>query len=386
MERVLTTMMQLIRCEITGEPLPAELSAGLSDDDLASLYRLSRTHDLAHLTGAALDAHHLLPDGAVAEQFRKAIFMAVSRYEQSNYELDRLCRVWEEAKIPFIPLKGAVLRRFYPEPWMRTSCDIDVLVREADLKKAAAAVTGQLGFTPVGRGSHDVTYTAPSGVRLELHYRLVEDYFVGQAEQPLLAVWDAVSADPGSVRYAMTDEMFYYYHVAHMAKHFVYGGCGIRPFIDLFILCRRVPHDDEKRRALLLAGGLAAFEEAAVKLAAAWFSGAETDDLTGAMQNYLLSGGIYGSAENRVAVFQHKKGGRLRYLLARVFLPYSILKHQYPVLKKHKWLLPLMQVRRWCGALRRTGFKRISDEVRINQAVPAEKQAETAVLMHRLGL
>ena len=33
----------------------------------------------------------------------------------------RGCAVLEEAKIPYIPLKGTVLRDYYPEAWMRTS-------------------------------------------------------------------------------------------------------------------------------------------------------------------------------------------------------------------------------------------------------------------------
>ena len=34
----------------------------------------------------------------------------------------------KKVQIPFLPLKGSVIRQYYPEPWMRTSCDIDILV------------------------------------------------------------------------------------------------------------------------------------------------------------------------------------------------------------------------------------------------------------------
>lgn len=29
----------------------------------------------------------------------------------------------------------------------------------------------------------------------------------------------------------MKEEMFYFYHIAHLAKHFEVGGCGIRQII-----------------------------------------------------------------------------------------------------------------------------------------------------------
>ncbi|MBO4954226.1 MAG: nucleotidyltransferase family protein, partial [Clostridia bacterium] len=36
--------------------------------------------------------------------------------------------------IDFMPLKGAVIRQYYPEPWMRTSCDIDIHVKKDRLE------------------------------------------------------------------------------------------------------------------------------------------------------------------------------------------------------------------------------------------------------------
>ena len=54
----------------------------------------------------------------------------------------------------------------------------------------------------------------------------------------------------------MTDEMFYFYHIAHMAKHFEEGGCGIRPFIDLWTLDNIKDVDHDKRDELLSRGNL----------------------------------------------------------------------------------------------------------------------------------
>jgi hypothetical protein len=50
-----------------------------------------------------------------------------------KHEFERICLVLEKAKIPHIPLKGSVLRKLYKEPWLRTSCDIDILVQEETL-------------------------------------------------------------------------------------------------------------------------------------------------------------------------------------------------------------------------------------------------------------
>lgn len=388
MDNLIQTMMHLIRCEIVQEPLPAELQAGLSEDTLKQLYRLSKAHDLAHLVGSALDENHLLPnDSPIADKFRKQVFTAVYRYQQLQYELEQISRALEEAHIPFIPLKGSVLRQYYPQSWMRTSCDVDILVHEADLEKASTVLLEKLSYQQNTKGSHDIAFGTPTGMHIELHYDLIEENHInGKSEQLLKLVWDHAFCKPDSFHFYMTDEMFYYYHIAHMAKHFVIGGCGIRPFIDLWVLNHRISYDEEKRRKLLQEGGLLSFEQAAVKLSEVWLSDAEQNEVTNTMQKYVLSGGVYGNTENRVAVQQQKKGGKIRYIMSRIFLPYSILKFHYPILQKHKWLLPFMEIRRWFKLIFRGGFKRSANEMKINRMMSAEKQAETAKMMEQLGL
>ena len=120
MEKIIHAMMDLIAsevCDRTGDKSQYELT----DEELAKLYKLSKSHDLAHLVGDALTKNNLIGDGEVKAKFQRQIMLAVYRYEKINYELGRLRKVLNEAKIPFIPLKGSVLRKYYPEPWMRTS-------------------------------------------------------------------------------------------------------------------------------------------------------------------------------------------------------------------------------------------------------------------------
>ena len=112
----------LIRFEIKGDELCDEIKNLITPDILPALFKISKRHDLAHLIGDALDRNGLLPDGSEArKRFLQERNMAVYRYEQQQYELEQICAVLEDAKIPFIPLKGSVIRQYYPEPWMRTS-------------------------------------------------------------------------------------------------------------------------------------------------------------------------------------------------------------------------------------------------------------------------
>ena len=58
------------------------------------------------------------------------------------------------------------------------------------------------------------------------------------------------------------DKMFYFYHVAHMAKHFEIGGCGVRPFLDSYLLLYYAQYRTESCCQLLRKGGLLTFAKA----------------------------------------------------------------------------------------------------------------------------
>ena len=69
-------------------------------------------------------------------ELEKAELTAAWRVRNIENEQGRVRKCLEEAEIPFILLKGAVVRDFYPEAWMRTSSDIDVLVPRGELSHA----------------------------------------------------------------------------------------------------------------------------------------------------------------------------------------------------------------------------------------------------------
>ena len=189
MKRISEIMMKLIASDVCGKEINF-VNLHLSDDDLQQLYTLSKKHDLAHLVGDALIRHKLLPYGEIRTKFEKQMMTAVYRYERINYELNNLSETLNQADIPFIPLKGSVLRQYYPEPRMRTSCDIDILVHDADLDRAVILLTEQLEYRAESEQSHDIGMYSPGGVHLELHYTLIESNVVGKADEVLKAVWE----------------------------------------------------------------------------------------------------------------------------------------------------------------------------------------------------
>lgn len=387
MEKIVRAMMDLIASEVCGRE-PDWTQLRFSDEELVGLYKLSKFHDLAHLVGDALIKHDLIPEGELRSKFEKQMMVAVYRYERINYELAQIKSTLNAAEIPFLPLKGSVLRQFYPEPWMRTSCDIDVLVKEEDLDRAVQVLVEKLGCRAESRHTHDYGLYTASGVHLELHFLLVESSAADNRDPVLETVWERCKpSDHEQVWcYAMPESLFYYYHIAHMAKHFQNGGCGIRPFLDIWVLDHREAVDHAGRAALLKEGGLEIFSAACERLSQVWFAHAEADEITEQMEAFLLTGGVYGTLEHIVSIQQIKKGGKFRYAMSRIWLPYDQLVLRYPSLTGRKFLLPFYEVCRWCKLLFGGSARKSAHTLKVNFTTSQEKLDCTKKLLDSLQL
>ena len=384
-QRTIQMLFALLRSAIRGTKLTDSERENYSEDMLQDLLKLSAKHDVIHLLALGLKQNGLISeDNAEIEEY---ILKAVCRYERLRYEYDILSNALEKAQIPFLPLKGSVLRQYYPELWMRTSCDIDVLVHQNDLETAIAYLSKNHNYVEKERATHDVSLFTQIGVHVELHFDLVEEGRAKSAIDVLKHVWENVSVHKGyKYWYDMTDEYFYFYHIAHMAKHFETGGCGIRPFIDLWILDHMDDVDIVARDALLSQGSLLKFTTVARELSEVWFGGKEADELTLQMQEFILHGGVYGSIDNRVAIQQKKQGGRFGYVLSRVFVPYAKLKRYYPVLEKHPWLMPIMQIRRWFMLLNPDVARMAKKEMAVNKKIERTEANEMNGFLENIGL
>ena len=411
MDKICRAMMNLIGSEICGNAVCADEIKALSDDELKALYKLSKSHDLAHLVGNALIKNNLLdeenPNGdenhdgdkkqvggenysgvirsEIKQKFEKQILTAIYRYENINSELETLKTAFEEEKIPFIPLKGSVIRQYYPEPWLRTSCDIDILVHEEDIERAIAFLTNKNGYTLEKKAYHDYSLFSPAGVHLELHFNLKETR--DKIDKLLVKAWDyAYWRDENYYEYLFTNEFFIYHQLAHASYHFVGGGCGIRPFIDVFLLEKHLKYDKNKLDELLTEGGIKIFSDDFYHLSKVWFAGEKHSEITEKMEIFLLSGGVYGNAENKTASEQSRNKGKAGNIFKRIWMPYDHLIILYPDLKGKRILQPFYEIKRWCKLFKKDIFKKSMRELKTNTSMSQEKVDETKAMLKDLGL
>lgn len=352
MDQMTETLIQLVGNEVCGNPLCLPSESPYSEKQLTDMFITAREHKLVHIAASALEKNKILGTSRMADLYREQVYAAVFKYENINYVLQQVCDVLEANKIPYIPLKGAVIKELYPQAWMRSCIDIDILVPENASLTAACVITETLGYEKIESGDHDITFQSPENICIELHFSLLEKDNEPKIAKVLGKVWDyAVLCNPDGCRFGLKDEFFYFYHIAHMAKHFVHGGCGIRPFLDLWLIEHNIDYDESKVNDLLSECGLLKFAEYTKQLSEVWFSGSEHNRTTMLMQEYIINGGMFGSVQNRFIAEEHHNGGKVKFFLSKIFVPYRFLKNRYPILKKYKFLLPFFEIYRLISLL-----------------------------------
>ncbi len=373
----------LIRCALGYDDL-SKHKISLSDETLAYLYNAARVHSLYPIISKVIIENGLVEkESGYYQPFRKQMLKFVCRRENYDFVLNMISAEFNKFKIPFMPLKGSVLKEYYPEPWMRTGTDIDILVKKEDLEKAANILENELKLNFVSKSSHDVVYITESKVRVELHYSLNEPGY--KEFQPLKGIWSvAIKQDDGYL-HKMPNEYFYTYHIAHMAKHFVCGGCGLRYIIDTKVILDNLEIDQNSACELIEQCGIDKFEATVKNLCDVIFADKKHTDVTEAFEHFILTGGTFGSLANKSAIGQAKKGSGFKYALSRIILPQEQISNFYPILKTKKWLTPIYQIKRWCRIIFCGGMGRSVKELDYS-SITDEKSGYAKILVENLDL
>ncbi|MBR2336558.1 MAG: nucleotidyltransferase family protein [Clostridia bacterium] len=367
-KKTVDVLFALLNFEMGFKALPEDFVSSIKQEDLKPLYLLAKKHDLAHIVGDALDKLGVFSEQCEAEKhFINARSIAIFRTETLIAELEVLCEELSKSNIDHIPLKGSVIRNMYPETWMRTSCDIDVLVKKEDLSRAISVLTDNLGYDCRSIGQHDAQIYSPTGVHIELHFSLQEAETEKIAGKYLDSVWEVATPKDTHTK-QMPNGFFYTYIISHMIKHVKFGGCGIRAVMDLYLLGKNFGL--ECSRGDLESCGFLTFANAAEGLAGVWFGQGEKNELLAKLEEYILTGGVYGTFDNKISARQSRQKTKLGYFLRRLFIPFGELKQKYQILQKCALLYPFCLVARWFNAIFNKETKqRISKEVQKSNEV-----------------
>ncbi|MBR3417593.1 MAG: nucleotidyltransferase family protein, partial [Oscillospiraceae bacterium] len=293
-------------------------------------------------------------------------------------ERKKILKCLEEEQVWYMPLKGALLKDWYPRLGMRQMSDNDILFdqqRREDVRRIMAAH----GFTLKAEREVVDEYTKPPVSNFEMHCELFMEYQTGAMAAYYLGVKEKLLKDDGNqYGWHFTDEDFYLFMTAHEYKHFSLGGTGVRSLLDTYIFMRKYGSrlDEAYLSAELDKLGIAEYESESRSLAMKLFAGEAITEQESELLDYYVTSGVYGTREHDIQNrLQRKSGGsKGKYILRRLFPPMDEIKRNYPFFYRHKWLIPVLWVwRPVYGFLHRR--KQITGELRYlmkNEQKPEE--------------
>lgn len=367
-----------------------------NEEDMKALFLMSARHFIDALVGTTLKQAGV----ALPKYWEDRMVKAVRKVLLFDAERKKLCAWMDSEQIWYLPLKGIILKDYYPSVGMRQMSDNDILFDEDAWERVKKHMLSE-GYEAesVGKGNHDV-YQKPPVYNFEMHRSL---YGRGHDESWVEYYSDIKERlipdgnEENSFGYHMRDEDFYIYITSHAYKHYSGSGTGLRTLLDFYAYlnakeatldfadiqteCKKLGIDEFEKHNRVLCSKVFAPQQTYGQ--EAFEQSLSTDEL--AMLRYYLSSGVYGTFDRMVANRMERQKqadgkrnlSRLSYYRHRVF-PGMELYGRYPLLVKHRWLIPAY----WCYRIVRLLFSKkrrhkILREVKAVKRVAAQESGDT---------
>lgn len=378
-EKILIGILYDALNEVEVNPM---LAQQISLQNLPLVYRLAKKHHLSHIVSDFVYKNKIEAEPTLQAQMKREQFTSVYKSERINSATTQICEIFEKNKIIYILLKGAVIKKNYPYESMRLSGDIDILIQPSDVDKAVE-VLKTAGYSFIEKEYHDVWLKSPDKIDLELHFNVLENN--PELDAVLQDAWQYTKQVNGC-QYEFTKEFFVFYMYAHIAYHFIRGGCGIRSLMDIWIMEHKMQVAPICAKELLDKGGIYTFASEMNIIANKCFTEKNQDNFSDLIFKYICRGGVYGSLNNNVSMKKSEVNSTLTYVFTRLFLPYASMKNLYPILNKLPFLLPIYWVVRWVNVIFSGQYGKARLELSRTQKVSENKIDEINKIRSRMKI
>ena len=241
MKKEYIEVLEITRACIRG--MKPELQDAIAWEKVCSLLKSGKLYSVVYRSMLQLEGELRAPE-RVLKDWKEYTFSLGFRQLRMITELKKVLQLAEERGIRLVLFKGLALAELYPEPYMRTSSDVDLLVSE-EQRYAAEQLLIELGFEKIEKLSklHVPTYIVDDGnryLKIELHDRLWEDYEGKQAD----ILKEMQLDNPGRlvrqkvlgidiITLGHTEHLIY--QLFHIAKHLFFEGISLRYLVDIML-------------------------------------------------------------------------------------------------------------------------------------------------------
>ena len=360
MEKTSELLIYLMACSLQGtEPE----GAPLANIDLEALLRLAKAHSVSAMVCMALEQTDAFQHAAETTRLKwlEAKNKAIRKNMLLDAERKAILHELEIQGIWYMPLKGSILKDWYPKPGMREMADNDILFDPSG-REQVREIFQNRGYKTVsfGKINHD-EYEKPPIYNFEMHVSLFPGTYKELAEQYENVKERLLPVDGTAYQFAFTPEDFYVFALAHAHKHYSHSGTGVRTLADIYVMDRHLGDimDQDEVEQKLTQLGIAEYEQHSRVLAEKLFSAVrplaeiELTEDEKEMLLYYCDATTYGTVDNRVNNRLHELQEnseditlwtKLKYCGVRLFPGREFCKLHYPFVYRHPWTMPFFWV------------------------------------------
>ncbi len=283
--------------------------------------------------------------------------MGYRRFAQA----ERLFGVLEQNSIPYLTVKGSVVKDYYPVGELRTFSDIDILIKTEDRQRLHELML-TLGYKATVDGEPIYSYRRDTEfyeIHTEMMYENIKDTF--DYRDYFSSMWQK-AVYTGGVAYELKPEDHLIYLIAHIAKHIGYAGAGIRMYLDLAaFMIHFSNHFDwdyvfsemNKIKLLKFTDVVFTAVEEQFGIGPNYAFEHADKELVDKLIMTSIRGGTYGFKNQSSGAVTLKKTGsgenvsKINALRVKLFPSADVLEPRYQYLTDRHWLLPVAWVERW---------------------------------------
>ena len=333
--------------------------------DLEALYALCKEHKITALVSCVL-TEHLKENPEQYARWQQEQMKALYRDMNFAAERAKILGFLEENGIWYMPLKGIVLKEYYPKPELREFADNDILFDETFAEQVEQFMLAEGYERKQSDSGHVMEYEKEPCFNFEMHRTLYHtnnpvfyNYYKDVKSRLL-------KDENNAYGYHFSDEDFYVFMVSHTYRHYRDNGVGIRNLLDIYMynLKKSQSLDFAYIEAQLETIEAADFEKQMRQLAQRAF-GSENEQFTAEQEEVLafyFASGAYGTREQ--AAKNHMKKligqtdfsakGRTKYWFKRLF-DMETYKRDFPRAYKTIIAIPFLIVYRCLRGLTKAG-------------------------------
>jgi hypothetical protein len=356
-----TCFVKLIRSHLNNTVPPV-----FDSTDYKEILRLAAINNVVGIIAAEIgkaDETLKLPDEQMSFAKQQLGYTLID-YDEKCALVKNASEIFDSIGADYLFVKGTVIREYYPQKELRTSGDVDIIIRQKDIKRVCNALS-----------DNGYRLTEDKGTYISFDYgnQHIEIHSDENYDNPYFKDIFSLCEKTGN-GCILSDELHLLYVLCHIAKHFNMCGAGIRMFIDIDVLIRHIgDFDYDGFIAECEKAGIATLAKAAFSLCNYWFDTpvkAEIDfnkneAFRKLFEAEIINGGSFGFESRGLSDYYLNKGmgdeGRVDAkakagaLMHMLFPPKRYLYNQFRYAQEHHILLPAAWANRLFNGVFRHG-------------------------------